>query len=432
MRWAHGGDGVASPQTGPLAGAVVFVPGAVPGDVVSGRVAKRGKRWVRLRVDAITRPSPERVAAACEHQARCGGCPWMLGSARAQAGSRLAILQGEAVKRLGWDAAEARAKVRLAAGEGQRLGYRVRLRVAWEVRGDSVALGFRGRGSHALVDVTTCVIATPRLQAALAELRLELAARCDKAVQVQRGEASLLQGDEGVAIQVRPDRAPPYRLGPPEVTVTYPASLAPNRALAGVKVSLPADAFAQANPAVMGQIIEQVSRVADEAFTAGARSAVELYAGSGTLTPALLSAGLAVTAYEVAAGARQRFERVTGPYGSHAALHACDLDVGLPQPPPDPPVDMVLLDPPRHGAQACVPWIAASAARWVVMVSCDVATALRDSASLVAQGGFEVRSVTGYDMFPHTGHQELVIELTRGELAAATSCRGARAEAQPA
>ena len=38
IRWAHGGDGVAVPASGPLAGMVVFVPGGVPGDRVRARI----------------------------------------------------------------------------------------------------------------------------------------------------------------------------------------------------------------------------------------------------------------------------------------------------------------------------------------------------------------------------------------------------------
>ena len=43
------------------------------------------------------------------------------------------------------------------------------------------------------------------------------------------------------------------------------------------------------------------------------------------------------------------------------------------------------------------------------MVSCDVATGLRDLATLQA-AGYRVARLTSYDMFPHTGHQELVAE----------------------
>ena len=74
------------------------------------------------------------------------------------------------------------------------------------------------------------------------------------------------------------------------------------------------------------------------------------------------------------------------------------------------------------GAKAMVPWIATSAARQVVLISCDVASAFRDLAMLKATGRWTVTSVTGYDMFPHTGHQEVFAELVRvGSEAASVS-----------
>ena len=102
QRWAHGGDGVGVPGSGPMAGVVVFVRGAVPGDVVEVEVVERRRRWARAALVAVTSPSTERVPVPCPIQAACGGCPWMPGSADAQATSRLAILKGEAAKRLGW------------------------------------------------------------------------------------------------------------------------------------------------------------------------------------------------------------------------------------------------------------------------------------------------------------------------------------------
>ena len=49
LRWAHGGDGVAVPESGPLEGMVVFVPGSVPGDRVRARVVKKKKRFLMMK-----------------------------------------------------------------------------------------------------------------------------------------------------------------------------------------------------------------------------------------------------------------------------------------------------------------------------------------------------------------------------------------------
>jgi SAM-dependent methyltransferases related to tRNA (uracil-5-)-methyltransferase len=73
--------------------------------------------------------------------------------------------------------------------------------------------------------------------------------------------------------------------------------------------------------------------------------------------------------------------------------------------------DLVLLDPPRAGAEsAVIKGIVDLRPSRIVYVSCDPATLARDLKKLIAQG-FEVESVTGFDMFPQTHHVETVVHL---------------------
>lgn len=57
-------------------GAVVFVEGGVPGDVVDVRVYKKKKNYMEGRIVAITKPSDDRQEPFCEHFGICGGCKW--------------------------------------------------------------------------------------------------------------------------------------------------------------------------------------------------------------------------------------------------------------------------------------------------------------------------------------------------------------------
>jgi len=68
---AFGGKGVAR-----LDDFVVFVPGAVPGDVVRATITKAKKRYAEARVVELVTPSPDRVPPACPMFGRCGGCMW--------------------------------------------------------------------------------------------------------------------------------------------------------------------------------------------------------------------------------------------------------------------------------------------------------------------------------------------------------------------
>jgi 23S rRNA (uracil1939-C5)-methyltransferase len=57
-------------------GFVVFVDGAVPGDVVKARILKRKKNFAEARVISVEQPSPFRVGPRCQHFGVCGGCRW--------------------------------------------------------------------------------------------------------------------------------------------------------------------------------------------------------------------------------------------------------------------------------------------------------------------------------------------------------------------
>ncbi|MBL7952128.1 MAG: 23S rRNA (uracil(1939)-C(5))-methyltransferase RlmD [Flavobacteriales bacterium] len=57
-------------------GMVVFITGAVPGDVVDVRVTKKKSNYAEAITSRIVSPSPDRIPAFCEHFGTCGGCKW--------------------------------------------------------------------------------------------------------------------------------------------------------------------------------------------------------------------------------------------------------------------------------------------------------------------------------------------------------------------
>jgi 23S rRNA (uracil1939-C5)-methyltransferase len=57
-------------------GLVVFIDGAVPGDVVDVMVHRKKNSFAEGKVHAVKLFSPHRVAPACEHFGTCGGCKW--------------------------------------------------------------------------------------------------------------------------------------------------------------------------------------------------------------------------------------------------------------------------------------------------------------------------------------------------------------------
>ncbi len=61
-----------------LDGKVIFISGAVPGDVADVFITKNKKDWAEGRVQKIVSYSKERVEPFCKHFSVCGGCKWQM------------------------------------------------------------------------------------------------------------------------------------------------------------------------------------------------------------------------------------------------------------------------------------------------------------------------------------------------------------------
>jgi 23S rRNA (uracil1939-C5)-methyltransferase len=77
--------------------------------------------------------------------------------------------------------------------------------------------------------------------------------------------------------------------------------------------------------------------------------------------------------------------------------------------------DLVLLDPPRTGADGVVQMIPALQPRRIIYVSCDPATLARDIGTL-KKSGYQVIKSRPVDMFPQTYHMESVTLLEYGNV----------------
>jgi 23S rRNA (uracil1939-C5)-methyltransferase len=63
---------------GKLEGKVIFVEGAVPGDVANVFITRNKKDWAEGKATTIKEFSKERVAPFCIHFGVCGGCKWQM------------------------------------------------------------------------------------------------------------------------------------------------------------------------------------------------------------------------------------------------------------------------------------------------------------------------------------------------------------------
>jgi 23S rRNA (uracil1939-C5)-methyltransferase len=174
-------------------------------------------------------------------------------------------------------------------------------------------------------------------------------------------------------------------------------------AIGRARVTLPPGAFLQATEAGEAALAERVIAAAE-----GAKRVADLFSGVGTFSLRLAESAqvTAIDASEPAVAALARAATTTqGLKEIHTQardlfrrpLLTFELD----------PFDVIVLDPPRQGAEAQMRTLSSSKVRRVIYVSCDAATFARD-ARLLAAGGYRLAEVVPVDQFRYSPHVELV------------------------
>ncbi len=150
-RMAHGGEAL-----GRAGGRVVFVKGAVPGEVVRARVVGEKKRWARARLLEVIEPSPQRIDPLCPYFGTCGGCHWQHIRYAAQLDYKRQVVVDQ-LRRLGHVADP---PVLPTLGMSRPWAYRNHVQFAVNKAGQ---IGLRMAHSHQVVPVAKCLLLHPLL-----------------------------------------------------------------------------------------------------------------------------------------------------------------------------------------------------------------------------------------------------------------------------
>jgi 23S rRNA (uracil1939-C5)-methyltransferase len=397
-RLGHLGDGIAP---GP-----VFVPMALPGEVVEGEIS--GERMVEPK---ILTPSPDRVRAPCRHYRACGGCAIMHASDGFVAAWKTDVVR-QALAAQGLEAAfrpivtsPPRSR-RRATFSGRRMKT-------------GAVVGLHGRRSGTITDIPDCQLVHPELAAILpwlveitvtggsrkAELALS-ATVTDVGVDLAvRGgkprESSLFSALSAIA-----ERADLARLTWDDETVA--TRRPPARRFGAAQVVPPAGAFQQATAEGEAALLAAVSEAVGQAA-----HIADLFAGCGTFALPL-AAGAEVHAVE---GDAAMIAALDAGWRDARGLHrvsseARDLFRRPLLPDELNRFDAIVIDPPRAGALAQTAEIVASRVPVVASVSCNPVSFARD-AKVLTDAGFRLDWVQVVDQFRWSPHVEVSARFSR-------------------
>jgi 23S rRNA (uracil1939-C5)-methyltransferase len=161
--------------------------------------------------------------------------------------------------------------------------------------------------------------------------------------------------------------------------------------------------FYQVNPWVNEVLVE---RVLDRLRMHGVRNLLDLFCGNGNFSVPAARAGIEIDGVDSSLTGIKDAMVVAG---DNCRFHALDAGRFLDE--KSGRWNAVLVDPPRAGLTNHVAGrLIALKAGTLVYVSCEPATLARDLALLV-KGGYSIRNVELFDMFPQTSHAEVMVEM---------------------
>nr|NIQ96390.1 23S rRNA (uracil(1939)-C(5))-methyltransferase RlmD [Desulfuromonadales bacterium]NIR33771.1 23S rRNA (uracil(1939)-C(5))-methyltransferase RlmD [Desulfuromonadales bacterium]NIS42455.1 23S rRNA (uracil(1939)-C(5))-methyltransferase RlmD [Desulfuromonadales bacterium] len=290
---------------------------------------------------------------------------------------------------------------------------------------DGFVIGFYRRGSHFVVDVEQCPVASAGVNRILTLLRRELPRLCEPhripQVDVSEGddgalrivvhyigrkreriadELAALAQETGAAVFMQSGRkATLRRIAGDEDLVVIPR-LNPQTTL-----RYGPGGFAQVNLAQNRALVEAVTEAAS---LTGKERLLDLFCGMGNFSLPLAARARRVVGIEdypsSIASARSNARENTV---DNADFHARPAEGALAEFSAEEPFDTVVLDPPRSGAYAVAREIAEVKPQQVIYISCDPPTLGRDI-NLLLHNGYRLVHSQAFDLFPQTHHIESV------------------------
>lgn len=413
----HDGRGV-----GRINGKAFFVEGALPGEDVEFRVTNEKRNFAEARLTKVLSASQYRTEPECRYFSKCGGCSLQHLQHSEQIEFKKQQLLNSA-QRVGLEPENT-----LDSLVGPQWNYRRRARLAVQrARDGQFLVGFHNPGSNRIEPIASCMVLDKSLDALLMALPSILNAL---GADIKISEIELVAADNALAVAVEASRS----LFDAELTSVVKAlnvvaemttqlwwKVSKNGRFSRVddgedglyfgvkddiKLSFEPGQFIQVNDSINRSMIEQMLALVSVENTG---VAIDLFCGSGNLSLPLAKQFNQVIGVEglaslvVAANGNARSNAidntqfVVADLNDAASLKKVSKIASS--------IDLIVLDPPRNGAAAIMPWVAKSGTKQIIYISCHSSTMVRDADFLI-RAGYKLKNLGVMDMFPHTAHVE--------------------------
>ncbi len=427
--------GSAGEGIGRVEGLAVFVPGAVPGDVVRAEITENRGRFARGRLVCIEKASPDRTEPDCPYFGRCGGCSLRNLSYEAQLSWKEGFVR-ENLRRIGGIEDPL---VRPIIGMEQPFRYRNKAEFA-VVKG---RVGYYAAGSRELIPVEDCLIqqdpACSLARALQAFLKVHpkniyrhLVVRTSQEgkvmaiVVVNKNEVTHAQEladafSEAVkepfelvslVVNINKDTVNNI-MGPDCLYLAGPRVLKDiiKTGAGTLNIEVSPLSFTQVNPLQCGRLY---SKAQEYAGLTGSETVLDLYCGTGTIGLSMAGKASRIIGVESVKPAVIDANRNAVLNGIVNAEFICGkAEEIVPKRLRGVKAQVVILDPPRAGCRPeLLETVAGINPERIVYVSCNPSTLARDL-KILSGLGYGFIEAAPVDMFPFSSHAECVTLITR-------------------
>ena len=376
----------------------VFVPFGLPGERVRVRLTEEKKNFARGEIIEILEPSRDRIQPRCRHFGGCGGCHYQNLSSEKQLIAKTEILIDQ-LKRIG--KIENPSVKPMVAGSNP-WNYRNHVQFSLDKDGK---LGFQAPNSNRVIPITECHMPETSINDFWPQLEFEPETNIER--------VSLRAGVDDSLFVVLESESPEL----PELEIEAGISVAHvyeenTVVIAGndhifirvldrdFKVS--AASFFQVNTAMAEKMVSYLLACLPVSLST---TVLDVYCGVGLFSAFFAPKCGRVIGIESSESSGEDFAVNLDEF-NNVELYEGFAEEVIPHMEAKP--EIVLVDPPRAGLDKQVlDGIINLNPQRIAYVSCDPSTLARDAARLI-QGGYKLKEVTPFDLFPQTYHIESI------------------------
>jgi 23S rRNA (uracil1939-C5)-methyltransferase len=376
----------------------VFIPFGLPGETVRVRLTQEKKNFARGEIVEILESSPNRIDAKCKHFGECGGCHYqnLPYEKQLQAKTEILIDQLKRIGRIEYPPVQ-----KFVASPNP---WNYRNHIQFSLNGDG-KLGFQKSNSNQIVPIDECHLPETSINELWPQLEFEPETNVER-VSLRGG----IDEDMMLVLESATSETPELEIEAGiSITHVYEGNTVVIAGsdhimmnVLGRDFKVSASSFFQVNTTMAGKMVEHL--LAQLPITE-ISTILDVYCGVGLFSAFLAPKCKTMIGIESSESACEDFTVNLDEF-DNVELYEGSAEYVIPHLEAKP--DILLVDPPRAGLdKAVVDGILKLNPGLVAYVSCDPSTLSRDASRLIG-GGYKLKEVKPFDLFPQTYHIESI------------------------